>query len=104
MDGRDSSTASGDLCARSVNRYVDLRATSSDCRSLHYPFVCPRMNHTGAGFLPTDILGPKGRIAARLPNYEVRPQQLEMAEAVSAALQGKRHLIVEAGTGVGKSF
>lgn len=62
------------------------------------------MKPTGTELSATDILGPKGRIAARLPNYEVRPQQLEMAEAVSAALRGKRHLIVEAGTGVGKSF
>lgn len=51
-----------------------------------------------------DILGPAGRIAARLANYEVRPQQLAMAEAVSRAIAGKRHLVAEAGTGVGKSF
>jgi ATP-dependent DNA helicase DinG len=53
---------------------------------------------------PGEILGPAGRIAARLNNYEERPQQLEMAEAVAAAIAGRRHLIVEAGTGVGKSF
>ncbi len=51
-----------------------------------------------------DILGPHGRIAARLPNYEQRPQQLEMAEAVARAIGEKKHLVVEAGTGVGKSF
>ncbi|MGH7137483.1 MAG: ATP-dependent DNA helicase [Pirellulales bacterium] len=51
-----------------------------------------------------DILGPNGRVAARLKNYESRPEQLEMAEAVAAAISGKRHLMVEAGTGVGKSF
>src|SRR5262245_57439105 len=51
-----------------------------------------------------DILGPDGRIAARLPNYELRPQQLEMAGAVARAIAAKRHLIAEAGTGVGKSF
>jgi len=51
-----------------------------------------------------DILGPGGRIAARLSNYECRPQQLEMAEAVSRAIASKRHLVAEAGTGVGKSF
>lgn len=51
-----------------------------------------------------DILGPDGRIAARLASYEERPQQLEMAEAVSRAIDQRRHLIVEAGTGVGKSF
>lgn len=52
----------------------------------------------------SDILGPAGRIAARLKNYEHRPQQVEMAEAVAGALRDGRHLIVEAGTGVGKSF
>ena len=51
-----------------------------------------------------DILGPNGRIAARLSNYEQRPQQLEMAAAVSRAMSNGKHLVVEAGTGVGKSF
>lgn len=50
------------------------------------------------------VLGQQGRIAARLPNYEARPEQLEMAAAVAQAISEKRHLIVEAGTGVGKSF
>jgi ATP-dependent DNA helicase DinG len=51
-----------------------------------------------------DILGPEGRIAQRLAHYEARPQQLAMAEAVADAITSERHLIVEAGTGVGKSF
>jgi ATP-dependent DNA helicase DinG len=51
-----------------------------------------------------DILGPDGRIAARLTNYEQRPQQLAMAGAVARAIASKRHLVAEAGTGVGKSF
>lgn len=51
-----------------------------------------------------DILGPEGSIARRLKDYEDRPQQLAMAEAVERAIRGKRHLIAEAGTGVGKSF
>jgi ATP-dependent DNA helicase DinG len=50
------------------------------------------------------ILGPDGVIAGRLPNYEPRPQQLEMANAVAEAIAGRHHLMVEAGTGVGKSF
>lgn len=53
---------------------------------------------------PRDILGPGGRIAARLPHYEHRPQQLELADAVSQALADGSHLVAEAGTGVGKSF
>jgi ATP-dependent DNA helicase DinG len=53
---------------------------------------------------PQDILGPEGRIAARMKHYEHRAEQLAMAEAVHRAIGEKRHLIVEAGTGVGKSF
>jgi len=53
---------------------------------------------------PAEILGPDGRIAARLTNYEHRAEQLAMADAVSQAIADKRHLIAEAGTGVGKSF
>lgn len=52
-----------------------------------------------------DILGPNGPIARRLGDrYEPRAQQIEMADAVETALVGGRHLLVEAGTGVGKSF
>jgi ATP-dependent DNA helicase DinG len=36
--------------------------------------------------------------------YEARPQQLEMADAVARAIADRHHLMVEAGTGVGKSF
>ena len=50
------------------------------------------------------ILGPQGVVARRLKKYETRPQQLEMAEAVAAAIEQEQHLVVEAGTGVGKSF
>src|SRR5579871_1925035 len=52
----------------------------------------------------TSILGPAGVIAQRLPDYESRPQQLDMADAVADALATRQHLMVEAGTGVGKSF
>lgn len=51
-----------------------------------------------------DILGPHGAIARRLPNYEPRAEQLRMADAVADALARPGHLLVEAGTGVGKSF
>src|SRR3954465_3781438 len=53
---------------------------------------------------PVPILGPEGAIARRLSNYEVRSQQIEMAEAVARAIETPGHLMVEAGTGVGKSF
>jgi Rad3-related DNA helicase/REP element-mobilizing transposase RayT len=52
-----------------------------------------------------DILGKGGSVARRLGDrYEFRPQQLEMAHAVEQALADEHHLLVEAGTGVGKSF
>jgi Rad3-related DNA helicase/REP element-mobilizing transposase RayT len=52
-----------------------------------------------------DILGPQGAIARRLGDkFEHRPQQMEMAQAVADAFDQGRHLLVEAGTGVGKSF
>jgi ATP-dependent DNA helicase DinG len=50
------------------------------------------------------MLNPGGLIAQRLSNYEPRPQQLQMADAIARAIADKRHLMVEAGTGVGKSF
>src|SRR6266566_5878007 len=52
-----------------------------------------------------EILGPQGAIARRLgERYEHRPQQLEMTAAVERAFAEGQHLLVEAGTGVGKSF
>ncbi len=50
------------------------------------------------------ILGEQGCIANRLTQYEKRPQQIEMAAAVDRAIADESHLLVEAGTGVGKSF
>lgn len=51
-----------------------------------------------------DILGSQGAIARRLSHYEQRPQQMAMADAVAQAIRERHHLVVEAGTGVGKSF
>jgi len=51
------------------------------------------------------ILGPEGPIADRLgEDFEDRPQQRQMIAAVGAALGKGKKLVVEAGTGVGKSF
>src|ERR1700720_3959628 len=50
------------------------------------------------------ILGAGGLIAQELDRYEPRQQQLDMAHAVADAIAEQRHLMVEAGTGVGKSF
>jgi ATP-dependent DNA helicase DinG len=50
------------------------------------------------------ILGPVGALARELPAYESRPQQLAMAAAVAQAIADGSHAVVEAPTGVGKSF
>jgi ATP-dependent DNA helicase DinG len=49
------------------------------------------------------IFSPTG-ILSRAKNFEYRPQQQAMAVAVARALEGREHLAVEAGTGVGKSL
>jgi len=50
------------------------------------------------------VLGPEGAVARRLTGYEIRPEQLDMAAAAERAFTEGHHLLVEAGTGVGKSF
>ena len=50
------------------------------------------------------FFGPGGLLARTHPAYEFRRGQLQMAEAVEQALQEKRHLVVEAGTGTGKTL
>ena len=49
------------------------------------------------------IFSENGRLS-KATNFEFRPQQQEMAVAVARALEEDRHLVVEAGTGVGKSL
>src|SRR5918999_2505065 len=51
-----------------------------------------------------EVFGPNGLIARAHPEYEHRPGQIEMARAVMRAFEEKRHLIVEAGTGTGKTL
>jgi ATP-dependent DNA helicase DinG len=54
--------------------------------------------------VPADVLGPNGLIAQMMPAYESRPQQVVMADTVAQALVDRSHAIIEAPTGVGKSF
>jgi ATP-dependent DNA helicase DinG len=75
------------------------------------PNVCPTFSTffviiTGVKSLFNHIesvFSQKGRLS-KLPWYEYRPQQLEMARAIASALKSRSHLIVEAPTGVGKSL
>ncbi len=49
------------------------------------------------------IFSPNG-LLSKSRNFEYRAEQQEMAVAVARALEEERHLVVEAGTGVGKSL
>ena len=51
-----------------------------------------------------DFFAPGGVLARSSLPYEFRRGQLEMAQAVERALTGHHHLIVEAGTGTGKTL
>ncbi|MGC2299671.1 MAG: ATP-dependent DNA helicase [Acidobacteriaceae bacterium] len=59
-----------------------------------------------ASALPSlhDFFAPGGVLSRSPLPYEFRRGQLEMAQAVERALQDQRHLIVEAGTGTGKTL
>jgi len=50
------------------------------------------------------MLSPRGRVARVFPGYEFRPPQLAMLEAVAETFNQSHHLMVEAGTGTGKSI
>jgi len=51
-----------------------------------------------------DFFGPGGTLAQRLDDYEFRPSQIRMAHAVHRALEEQNHVIIEAGTGTGKTL
>ncbi|MDX1994822.1 MAG: helicase C-terminal domain-containing protein [bacterium] len=50
------------------------------------------------------VVTEDGALAQVMPEYEARPQQAQMARAVAEALNTSDHLVVEAGTGAGKSL
>lgn len=50
------------------------------------------------------ILGKKGLLAQSIPNYQYRKAQVTMAKLVRDSLVQEQHGVIEAGTGVGKSF
>jgi len=52
----------------------------------------------------TDLLKPEGSLARSWPEYEHRPGQIEMAGKVALAFEGDDMVMVEAGTGTGKTL
>jgi ATP-dependent DNA helicase DinG len=73
----------------------------------YYRDSVPSSSHTespAAGFSLYQFFAPGGLLSKTHPAYEFRRGQLQMAQAVEEALEEKRHLIVEAGTGTGKTL
>jgi len=52
----------------------------------------------------TDLMGASGRLAESIDGYEVRDEQLLMAEKVAEVIAQNETLFAEAGTGTGKTF
>ncbi|MBI1280059.1 MAG: DEAD/DEAH box helicase [Anaerolineaceae bacterium] len=50
------------------------------------------------------VFGTGGTLSKIIADYESRPQQIEMATQISESFDQNRHLIIEAGTGIGKSL
>jgi ATP-dependent DNA helicase DinG len=50
------------------------------------------------------LFGPRGIFAVTIPDFEFRPSQLKMAEAVDRAIHTGETLLAEAGTGTGKTL
>ena len=59
---------------------------------------------TSAGSSLYSFFAPGGVLSKTHPAYEFRRGQLQMAQSVEEALAEKRHLVVEAGTGTGKTL
>lgn len=76
-----------------------------DEHSLDYPDLVPVDSPA-----PLDIdkisaiLEKDGKFSRHFPNFEQRPQQIEMTRTIAAALSRGRHMLIEAGTGTGKSL
>jgi ATP-dependent DNA helicase DinG len=71
------------------------------------PVSPPTPNRSAPGGKESSLyqfFAPGGVLARSHPAYEFRRGQLQMAQAVEQALEEKRHLIVEAGTGTGKTL
>ena len=74
---------------------VEIDASTSTARRGSHRLLRPEIEH---------LLGPQGPLAAALPGFEHRAPQVEMAVAVADAFREGGELLVEAGTGTGKTL
>ncbi len=70
----------------------------------HAPRMAGTLIGVDAAADPSGVRAALAHVTRALPAHEDRPGQLQMAEAVAAAIAGERHLVVQAGTGTGKTM
>ncbi len=105
MPGADTGNLGSKLAAAGFSQ------TEFDLGLLRPPVLPPPLNPPeNATTHPLDMtalvaaLDTGGPLSAAFPAYEARPQQVAMMKAVAGAFNESKHLIVEAGTGTGKSL
>jgi DNA polymerase-3 subunit epsilon/ATP-dependent DNA helicase DinG len=70
----------------------------------HVPLDLPERPQPLERLEVTATLEPGGKFFDHFPGYEHRPEQVAMLESATRAISEGRHLLIEAGTGIGKSL
>jgi ATP-dependent DNA helicase DinG len=104
--GLEPSEADLAIAARLGADGIGFAITDNDCGAL-YVVAEPARPEEAAGLDLDEVaafFAPEGPLARVLPGWEPRPAQVEMALAAAGAFNEGRVVVVEAGTGVGKSL
>src|SRR5216684_5876941 len=98
LDGRDARPSTSRTIIAETPYYRDSVSLSSQ------PASVAASGRPGTGTTLYQFFAPGGLLSRTHPAYEFRRGQLQMAQAVEQAIEERRHLIVEAGTGTGKTL
>ncbi len=93
-------TAEGAESGDALVNALPMRHFAYPKRELPNPMEYTQLDSSSVG----DWFRPNGEFQRAIPDYEYRAEQNEMASAVADAFSSQRHLVVEAGTGVGKTM
>ncbi len=89
---------------RAQNKPFDLSEIFEPYEGENKPLRPNETRNRMKGSLVAGLIDDEGALAQAIPNYEKRTQQIEMAHAVIDALNDGHHVMIEAGTGTGKSI
>ncbi len=93
-----------------AKRKVRRKAEAQSSAPMFMPPVDAKPLQPNSAVTPLDVnalavlLQQGGALSQQFPNYEFRPQQVQMMQAIAASFNDGGHLLVEAGTGTGKSL